>query len=197
MYSDGEREHIRRRLLEEAECCLAQYGVRKTTVDELVRRVRIPKGTFYLFYASKELLFFEVLRSLHDRIQAELSGRLGALGLNPGANAVAELLFDLFKRVEETALFGLITGGDLEYLVRKLPEEIVEAHAAEDDLNVERLVARLPGCEAADIPAVSAALRAAFFTALHRREIGREVFDDALKLMLRGIVVQMYKGDSR
>jgi AcrR family transcriptional regulator len=97
MYSDGEREHIRRRLLEEAETCLAQYGARKTTVDELVRRVRIPKGTFYLFYASKALLFFEVLRSLHDRIQAELSGRLGAAGAKSRANAVAELLFDLLS----------------------------------------------------------------------------------------------------
>ena len=48
-YSDQEREYIVKRLKEEAAKCLSQYGVRRTTVDELVQRVGIPKGTFYLF----------------------------------------------------------------------------------------------------------------------------------------------------
>ena len=60
-YSEQEREYIRNRLKEEAAKCLASYGVRRTTVDEIVRRVNIPKGTFYLFYPSKELLLFEDL----------------------------------------------------------------------------------------------------------------------------------------
>ena len=49
-YSEQEREYIRKRLKEEAAKCLARYGVRRTTVDEIVKRVNIPKGTFYLFY---------------------------------------------------------------------------------------------------------------------------------------------------
>lgn len=59
-YSEQEREYIKTRLKEEAAKCLAQYGVRRTTVDEIVKRVNIPKGTFYLFYKSKELLLFDV-----------------------------------------------------------------------------------------------------------------------------------------
>lgn len=52
-YSEQERAYIRERLKEEAADCLATYGVRRTTVDEIVRRVNIPKGTFYLFYQSE------------------------------------------------------------------------------------------------------------------------------------------------
>ena len=48
-YSDQEREYIKKRLKDEATKCLIQYGVRRTTVDEIVKRVNIPKGTFYLF----------------------------------------------------------------------------------------------------------------------------------------------------
>ncbi len=55
-YSDKERDN-NKRLKEEARLCMEQYGIRKTTVDELVKRVKIPKGTFYLFFQSKELLF--------------------------------------------------------------------------------------------------------------------------------------------
>ena len=47
--------------MEEANACLAAYGIRKTTVDELVRRVGIPKGTFYLFYESKGRLIRDVI----------------------------------------------------------------------------------------------------------------------------------------
>ena len=52
-YSDQERAYIRKRLKEEAAVCMGQYGIRRTTVDEIVRLVNIPKGTFYLFYSSK------------------------------------------------------------------------------------------------------------------------------------------------
>ena len=60
-YSDQERAYITKRLKEEAAACMGQFGIRRTTVDELVKRVKIPKGTFYLFYPSKELLLFEVI----------------------------------------------------------------------------------------------------------------------------------------
>jgi AcrR family transcriptional regulator len=39
-----EREYIKKRLMEEAQDCLRLYGIRKTTVDELVKRANIPKG---------------------------------------------------------------------------------------------------------------------------------------------------------
>lgn len=42
-YSEQEREYIKNRLKEEAAKCLVQYGIRRTTVDEIVKRVKIPK----------------------------------------------------------------------------------------------------------------------------------------------------------
>ena len=60
-FSGQERTLIDQRLRAAAAECLERYGVRKTTVDELVRRAGIPKGTFYLFYPSKEALFFSLL----------------------------------------------------------------------------------------------------------------------------------------
>ena len=71
-FSENERAIIKQRLQEEASTCLKLYGMRKMTVDELVKRVNIPKGTFYLFYPSKELLVYDVLNKFHDEIHAEL-----------------------------------------------------------------------------------------------------------------------------
>ena len=71
-YSEQEKEYIKKRLKEEAAKCLAKFGVRHTTVDEIVRRVNIPKGTFYLFYQSKELLLFEVILEEHEMIEGKV-----------------------------------------------------------------------------------------------------------------------------
>ena len=56
IYSEEEKKQIIQRLKEEANILMQEKGVKKTTVDELVKRVGIPKGTFYLFYPSKEML---------------------------------------------------------------------------------------------------------------------------------------------
>lgn len=66
-YTNQEKDEIKRRLMEEAGYCMAQYGIKKTTVDELVKRVGIPKGTFYLFYESKERLLWEVILVAHEQ----------------------------------------------------------------------------------------------------------------------------------
>ena len=58
VYSDEEKKAIIERLKREANILMQEKGVKKTTVDELVKRAGIPKGTFYLFYPSKEMLLW-------------------------------------------------------------------------------------------------------------------------------------------
>jgi AcrR family transcriptional regulator len=192
-FTDNEREHIKKRLMEEAQSCLKLYGIRKTTVDELVKRVNIPKGTFYLFYDSKELLFYDVLCSVHDELHADLRHRLGALDGPVTADQVTELVFGLYRKVEASFLYKFITSGDLELLMRKLPPEIARAHAEKDDFSIERLISMAPGITGDNVKTFSAAMRAIFLSMLHKHEIGEEMFDDALRMMIRGVVLQMFE----
>lgn len=194
-FSDSERTYIKQRLMQEAKQSLIQYGVRKTTVDELVRRVNIPKGTFYLFYKSKELLFFDVLQAFHDEMQQKLISEIKGLNAKINAQKLSELIFKLYKTVEESFILKFITGGEMELILRKLPPEIAEKHAAEDDFNLEQLVHLVPDMRADQVPSFSAALRSIFLSMLHKHEIGEEVFDDALKIMINGVVIQMFIGE--
>lgn len=192
-FTDNEREHIKKRLTEEAQSCLKLYGIRKTTVDELVKRVNIPKGTFYLFYDSKELLFYDVLCSVHDELHADLRHRLEALDGPVTADQVTDLVFGLYRKVEASFLYKFITSGDLELLMRKLPPEIARAHAEKDDFSIEQLISMAPGITDDNVKTFSAAMRAIFLSMLHKHEIGEEMFDDALRLMIRGVVLQMFE----
>ena len=55
IYSETERTDIKDNLKREANILMIERGIKKTTVDELVKRAGIPKGTFYLFYPLKGL----------------------------------------------------------------------------------------------------------------------------------------------
>ena len=68
LYSDEEKKNIIAKLKKEANTLMQEKGVKKTTVDELVKRVGIPKGSFYLFYPSKEMLLFEVSQDFHEHV---------------------------------------------------------------------------------------------------------------------------------
>ncbi len=190
-FSVQERETIREQLKMEARQCLQTLGMKKTTVDELVKRVHIPKGTFYLFYASKELLFFDVLMDFHNDIQADLLSGLEQKESIDTESLVC-LLYSLFKRVDGSFLATMIQNHDIELLMRKLPAHIVQEHMQADDLSMEQFLSLLPVSIDEDrIQVFSAALRAIFLTMLHKAEIGAAVFDEALQLLLTGIVSQL------
>lgn len=197
-FSDSERSYIKKRLQEEASACLTQFGLRKTTVDELVRRVNIPKGTFYLFYPSKELLFFDVFCAMQAQLQADFLHQLEALQGNINVDTLTDLFYDLYRQVDATFLYSFAASGDLELLVRKLPPDVVAMHTKQDDFSMEKVLSLLPGVPVEDnIKLFSAALRAVFCMMPHRKEIGEAVFDDTLRLVLRGVILQLFEGESQ
>lgn len=190
-FSESEKAYITKRLKEEAMKCLSTYGVKKTTVDELVKRVNIPKGTFYLFYESKELLLFDTINELHNEVQNKLMLEMSALSEGITVDNLTDFLFQLYQEVNQSGLLSFMMNGEMELLMRRLPEETVKEHLAHDDLNIEQFFSFLPLKENKNIEVYSGAFRAIFLTLLYKREIGETVFDDALRLMLRGLVIQL------
>lgn len=190
-YSSHEKEYIEKRLKEEAYNCLNLYGVKKTTVDELVRRVNIPKGTFYLFYDSKELLLFDVINDLHDEIQEQLLKEANLIKEKITSQNLTNLLYKIYKKVDDTFFLKMMTNGEMELLMRKLPNEIVEKHFRDDYAMMEKFMELIPHVKEKNVQYFSGALRGVFLTMLHKREIGEEVFDGSLKLMINGLVIQL------
>ncbi|MDF2942091.1 MAG: TetR family transcriptional regulator [Herbinix sp.] len=183
------------RLKEEALKCLSTYGIKKTTVDELVKRVNIPKGTFYLFYESKELLLFDAINDLHNEIQKKLLQELQGILENLTVDQLTDFMLRLYQEVNNTGLLSVIMNGELEALMRKLPEETVKEHLAHDNFSIEQFFSFLPLKEKKNIniEAYSGAFRGIFLTMLYKREIGINIFDDAMRLMLRGLMLQIFE----
>lgn len=192
-YSAQEKEYIRKRLKEEAAKCLAQFGIRKTTVDEIVKRVKIPKGTFYLFYQSKELLLFDVILDEHNAIEQKMMTAFSDIDLAAvSIDSLTDILFDFFKLAEENPILKILSSDEIELLSRKLPNEVLANHLEHDKSMIDKIFALLPIKSQADTNGFSAAFRAIYFSTLHKEEIGEQHFDSSLKLLIQGLLTQLF-----
>lgn len=191
-YSEQEREYIKKRLKEEAIKCLAQYGIRRTTVDEIVQRVNIPKGTFYLFYKSKELLFFDVILEEHEMIDQKVYQAVNEIEQDGDiAEQLTKIVVDFFVLVSKSPILKMINTSEVEILARKLPPEVLKEHLEHDSSAVEKVFSMLPVKDGADKDTFSAAFRAIYFSTLHEYEIGEKYFEDVLYLLIKGLVNQI------
>jgi AcrR family transcriptional regulator len=59
-FTEEERLRIRDSLIVAGRKCFLKYGMKKTTVDDLVRLAGVARGSFYQFFNSKEALYLEI-----------------------------------------------------------------------------------------------------------------------------------------
>jgi AcrR family transcriptional regulator len=71
-FSEQERERIRQRLLVRGRESFSRQGLRKTSVADLTKAAGIALGSFYLFFQSKEDLFFAVLEEEEKALREQI-----------------------------------------------------------------------------------------------------------------------------
>ena len=185
-FTDKEKELIREKLIKEAKECLKNYGVKKTTVDELVNRVGISKGAFYKFYKSKEILFFDVFNDFEAELRIQMKEKVLRAG-EITKEAFVEILCQVYLEVKNSFILTLFAKNEIEYLMRKLPDEVLKDHYISDNQFVEQLLSLIKMKENQDIVTISTAFRGVFMTLLFADEIG-DNYEAALKLMIKGII---------
>lgn len=189
-FSEQERVIIDSKLKEAAKKCLGKYGVKKTTVDQLVQMTGISKGSFYNFYSGKEVLFFKVLEEYQETMIEQLVAKFSQEE-EIGIELFTESLFELYSKVRRSFLMTIIQNQEMDYLMRKIPKELIINHHSFDLLFLEKVFARIPMRVNVNLEIVSASLRAIFVSMLHVTEIGEKDFDAALKLLINGLALQI------
>ena len=194
-FTNEEKEVIRKKLHKAAKDCLQRYGVRKTTVDQMVAMSDISKGSFYSFYSSKEMLFFRVLEEYQIDIMNRLEEQLEQEN-QINANQFVQLLYDFYQDFRYSFVFTIFKNHEMELLIRKLPKEVITTHHLLDDRMAEKIVSRINIRETVSVEIVSALFRTIAMSILHIEEIGEKQFDTILKLLMQGIVGQIIEEDN-
>lgn len=190
-FTENEKIIINSKLKDAAQQSLKTYGVRKTTVEQLTKIVGISKGAFYIFYPSKEILFFQVLEDFQKSIGEELIKILSENHQSKKQGFI-EAIFNMFIKVKESFLITLIRNQDLEYLMRKLPQEVISNHHSFDNALAENIFKVLKIEVSEKVEVASAALRAIFLTLLHEKEIGAN-YEMALKVLINGVADEIFE----
>lgn len=136
-WSKQEKEIIRKNLISESRKLFEKYGLQKTTVDEIVRAARISKGSFYLFYESKEELYFDVL----ETVEGEFREKMFENALKPGKNkreSFKSFLNQMIELLITMPLYKEINSSSYELLLQKLPEETLKKHIESDQEDISK-----------------------------------------------------------
>ena len=185
-FSDHEKEAIRRQLYDKGQQLFALYGLKKTSVDDLVQAVGISKGAFYLFYGSKEELLFDIL----EQIEAELQTSVLTFATSKAANArqtVRDLLSHFLIQWDAYPLLKNFRQEDFMLLVRKLPAEKVQHHVDRDEAFITNFQTKLAqeGIPMQAPPQVVANLvKSLFFVGLHRNDLGEENYRATMNVLV-------------
>jgi AcrR family transcriptional regulator len=103
--SEHEQENTRRSLLNAAARLIAERGYRGMTVNEIVARAGLSKGTFYWYFSCKDDVLFAVLEEHIDRPLYELIELLKtAPAEHDMAPEASRRLLELLERGRETVL---------------------------------------------------------------------------------------------
>jgi AcrR family transcriptional regulator len=98
-FSEDERDRIRAQLVDAGRECFTRFGPEKTTIEDLTSRVGIAKGSFYLFFDSKESLYVQLLLEEAPAMMR----RIAAVSFEteaPTRDAVVELLRAIVREIE-------------------------------------------------------------------------------------------------
>jgi AcrR family transcriptional regulator len=185
-FREEEKETIRQTLLEAAKAMFRQYGIQKTTVAALTEAAGISQGAFYLFFPSKEALFYEVFQMEERKLREILLVEWTEKPLTQ--ERLADLLVQAVKLIEQEPILRLmIDRKEYELLMRKLPPEYADHHTTEDEDALVPLIEKWQdeGVMVKENPrTIVAVIRSFFLQLLYRDEIG-EKFAEALVLQAK------------
>ena len=186
-FTEAEREQVHARLLEAGRASIARVGLRKTTIEAVVRAAGVSKGAFYLFFPSKEALLFAVFGAVEAEVRAEAAAAVGAPGLSPRERIACflRLQFDALER--HPVLMALADPEDAAWLMRAAPPELLAENLADDDRFARSLLDPLVAEGAlseADRDALVAMPRVALAMTQQRALIGDAAFPAVVALLV-------------
>lgn len=188
-YSVQEKENIRKDLLLHASRSLFHKGVQDISVDELVKKAGIPKGTFYLFYKSKEELFIDLLVSFRLDVQEEMLSMLQELDENHIVTSLTTVFSHLAEELYSKGIYRLFDEQQLQIISRKSDEDIFKRESGA----LLDFFKELFGYFAIDDSSDIAAFFSAFMMIVFSMESAQRIKNplSAWRLLLRGLMLQL------
>lgn len=119
-FSEKEKINIREMMIANCKISWAKYGYKKTSIDDLCKKSGISKGAFYVFFQSKEQLFYETLKTVQNNLYLQMEHILLAEQNKLG---VAKALTAVYKEYVAAPFLYDTSSEDFMGFMNKLSDE--------------------------------------------------------------------------
>ena len=190
-FNELEKQVISETIMKEGRRLFSTYGLKKTSIKDITSAVGIAQGSFYIFYHSKEELYFDILEQEEQIIKEQFQKVKIDKSPHPKKTLKELLLYSLQLIENNSFIRQLYIDNNMEAILRKLPKEKLEDHFNKDSDAILPLIEKwqLDGILIQQNPEVIAGLfRSLFLLTLHKEEIGVAVYDQTLELFIDLIV---------
>lgn len=186
-FTEEERTTIRNSLIDAGRTCFIKYGVRKTTIDDLVTLAGIAKGSFYQFFKSKENLYLDLFMQEVPAMMARLHD--ASFGSTENAReALVLLMKGIVREIETNQLARIILDDPTEverFLSTREYETLVQQIAVAYTPMVESIKAAQAKGEiiAGDPNQIAYCLGMAKFLAVHRENMPTPMYKSMIRFV--------------
>lgn len=122
-FSVQEKNRIQQLLIKEGERLFVTYGIKKVTVDDIVKAVNIAKASFYKFYEGKEYLFLDIVQQKQKEIFDKLNQILVSNCDKEPRERVKEVFFLMSQLMGENIILVNIDLETIEIITRKVSSQ--------------------------------------------------------------------------
>ena len=142
VYSPQKREEIRNEMLEIGLELIKKNGMKKMSIEEITKTVKIAQGTFYHFFASKEVFVVEIAKEYQRKINRQIEKIINEKG---GIDREDLRLF--YRRTfleDQDSVFRYLRREDIQTLIQRLPEGSFQQLESSRDV-MERMLRKVIG----------------------------------------------------
>ena len=133
-FSEQEKLRIRESLLKEGERLFVAYGLKKVTIDDIVKAANIAKASFYKFYEGKEYLFLDIVQKKQKEIFDILEGILTENRHMTDRDRVKQVFFAMSELMGKYPVLTNIDEETTGIVVRRVsPQRLAELNLQEFD----------------------------------------------------------------
>ena len=189
-FGDQEKERIKQCLLEEGERLFISYGLKKVTIDDIVKAVNIAKASFYKFYEGKEYLFLDIAQKEQKEIFEALESVLAESTEQSDDQRVKLVFFSMSVLVKKYPLLTLINKETVEIIARKVsPKRLQEFQ--QQGFDAVSLMIEQGIRFKYDAHIVSQLFQSLYQSWISLQEQPKEIQEQVITIMLDGIIEQI------
>jgi AcrR family transcriptional regulator len=183
-FTDNELKVVKESLFERGKALFMEYGLKKTSIDDIVQVCDISKGSFYKFFSSKEELYFEIFKKEEETYLQIYE--LVFDSMEDDFERMTKLIKELWTYLSKNRfLRSFYERREQELIYRKIPREIIQQYSDEQRHKfIEIIKAKNCNCRI-DPEIIVGIIRGVLVMSLHKPTIGDYVYEDVMKTIIQ------------